>query len=345
MYRILFVEDDSVITYIVKKYKLWEYSEFQIAQTAENGKEALEYLDSDSFDLVITDIRMPLIDGLECIRRMRARGDKTLVLLASTYTDFKYAKEGIRLGALDFIEKPFTEEKLAEGLALAHKSLMEQISTHENSLDLYSCVRKKRMEEIAERLFLMDEEAGEELLSISRELKQTYEKEPSKAVLLLNLIMQDIWKQMIQKYEWISFLEEPGLEITQEAYDSDFHKSLTEITAIIDKYSLYKQDNQVNKICGILVANRSNPAVTDILEEELGLTKDYIGRLFHAKVGITISQYITMLKMEYAKSQLAKTNAKVYEISERLGYQTTDYFTRLFKGYTGYTPAQYRKIL
>jgi len=345
MYRILFVEDDNAILYIVKKYKLWRSSEFQIAQTAENGKEGLEYLEKDSYDLVILDIRMPLIDGIECMRRMREKGDKTLVLLASTFKDFKYAKEGIRLGALDFIEKPYTEEKLAESLALARRSLLERMSAREISLDLYSYINKKRLKDVEEKLFLMKAEAGAELLETSRELKQNYEQEPSKAALLLELIFKEIWKQMIWKYKWIALLETPEIEIRDETYEENFRKNLAELTTIIEKYSLYKQDYQVNKICGILVSNIANPEVMDIMEVELGLTKDYVNRLFHAKMGLTISQFTTMLKMEYAKKQLRKTNDKVYEISKRLGYQTTDYFTHLFKSYTGYTPVQYRKNL
>jgi len=345
MYRILFVEDDSAITFMVKKYSLWNTCKFQITKTAENGKEALEDLAKDSFDLVIMDIRMPLIDGLECMRRMRDGGDKTLVLLASTYTDFKYAKEGLRLGALDFIEKPYTQEKLAESLRLAYDKLQEISNVHETSLNLYSYVSRNRIEGIANRLFLLDEKVANDLLLLNRELKRNYEKEPSKAAILLTLVMQDIWKQMVRKHDWISLLEDPQLKISNETYDSDFYKSLTSLIEIIEKYSLNKQDYQIDKICSLLVANCSNPGVTDILEQELGLTKDYISRLFHAKVGITVSQYTTMLKMEYAKKQFEKTNAKVYEISEMLGYQTTDYFTRLFKDYTGYTPTQYRKLL
>ena len=344
MYRILFVEDDNTILFSLKQYKLWKNSEFQIAKTAENSKEALELLEKESFDLMITDIRMPMVDGLECIRRMRSRGDKTPVVLASAYTDFKYAKEGIRLGAWDFIEKPYTEKKLAEALKIAGRNLRKQIQDHENSLDLYSFVNKKKLEDIAEKLLMLDEQSGKILVSLSKELKINYREEPQKAALLLKMILEELWWHIVEKCKWITILDVPRLEIRSEMYDLDFHQGLTELTGIIERYSLNKQDKQINRICGILAANRADPAITDILERELGLTRDYISRMFRAKVGIPISQYITLLRMECAKNQLKKTDAKVYEVSEMLGYQTTDYFTRLFKSYTGYTPMQYRKL-
>jgi len=345
MYRILFVEDDRTILFLIRQYKLWKNSEFQISKTAENGKEALELLEKESFDLVITDIRMPMVDGLECIRRMRSRGDKTPVLLASTYTDFKYAKEGIRLGALDFIEKPYTEKKLAEALELAGRNLLEQMHTHGEVLDLYACISKVKLEDMTEKLLMMDARIEQIMSSFSRELKMEYQEEPQNAALLLEMALEELWKQIIGKYEWVAVLETPRLKIRSEMYEDDFHQSFRELAGIIEKYSLVKQDKQTNRICRILVMNRADPAVTDILEEELSLTKDYISRIFRTKIGIPISQYTTMLRMEYAKNQLKETDAKIYEISEILGYQTTDYFTRLFKKYTGYTPMQYRKLL
>ena len=66
-------------------------------------------------------------------------------------------------------------------------------------------------------------------------------------------------------------------------------------------------------------------------------------KLFKNKIGITLNEYSTILKMEYGKKLLSGSNKKVYEISEELGYSTIDYFSKLFKNYTGFTPVQYRK--
>lgn len=115
-YQILFVDDDEVIGFIISKYSFWKNSEFQLKKIVENGTEALKALEREAFDLVITDIRMPVMDGLELVRKIRESPMELPVILSSTYSDFKYAKEGIRLGALDYIEKPFTEEKLIEAL-------------------------------------------------------------------------------------------------------------------------------------------------------------------------------------------------------------------------------------
>ena len=114
MYKVLFVDDDETIEFIVSRMKIWESSNFKITRYAKNGKEALTVLEKESFDLIITDIRMPIVDGLELLESLREKGDKTLVVLASTYSEFEYAKRGLQSGAVDYIIKPITEDNLKE---------------------------------------------------------------------------------------------------------------------------------------------------------------------------------------------------------------------------------------
>ena len=73
MYKVLFGDDDDTIGFIVSKMKVWENSNFKITRYAQNGKEALLVLEKESFDLIITDIRMPIVDGLELLENIRKR--------------------------------------------------------------------------------------------------------------------------------------------------------------------------------------------------------------------------------------------------------------------------------
>lgn len=344
MYRILFTEADRAITRFVRQYPLWKNSEFQISKAAASKKEAFEFIQQETFDLMIADIQMLTMDGLELIRRMQRRDCVIPILLASSYMDFKYAKAGIRLGVLDFIEKPYSEKKLAEALDFAAGKIREQQQVHEFYPDLYACISRGKLEDIAVKLLDLDEKAADEMVSLGCKLKLQYPEEPEKAALLLKTALEELWHRIIGEYEWVAALETPKLEIRRESYEGDFYQSFTELTGIIEKYALDRQDVQTNRICRVLALNRGDPAVTDILETEMKLTKDYISRIFRARIGVPISQYITMLRMEWAKNQLTVTDKKVYEISIMLGYQTTDYFTRLFKSCTGYTPMQYRKL-
>lgn len=94
MYRVLFVDDDEAIGFLVARYRIWKTAGFELADFAYNGREALEKLSAGGFDLIITDIRMPVMNGLDLLRCIREKGYPAIVILASTYQDFTYAKEG-----------------------------------------------------------------------------------------------------------------------------------------------------------------------------------------------------------------------------------------------------------
>lgn len=100
--------------------------------------EALEQLDKERFDLIVTDIRMPFIDGLELLRELRRRAIQTPVILVSSYGEFEYAREGLVLGAFDYIVKPFREEQLNAVLSRVAQSL----SAHTDEDSQYALVRE-----------------------------------------------------------------------------------------------------------------------------------------------------------------------------------------------------------
>ncbi|MDQ7005766.1 MAG: sigma-54 dependent transcriptional regulator [Acidobacteriota bacterium] len=96
---------------------------------AEAGDEALEALEEQVFDLVITDYKMPVVDGLELLRRVRMINDSTAVIMMTAYGTVEGAVQAMRLGAYDYIQKPFNLEELelkAER-ALEHRRLLSRL--------------------------------------------------------------------------------------------------------------------------------------------------------------------------------------------------------------------------
>lgn len=138
MYRILLVEDDEALRYVYAHMHAWQENGGCLAAQAVNGKQALEQLDKERFDIIVTDIRMPFVDGLELLRELRRRGIQTPVILVSSYGEFEYAREGLVLGAFDYIVKPFREEQLNAVLSRAAQSL----SAHTGEDSQYALVRE-----------------------------------------------------------------------------------------------------------------------------------------------------------------------------------------------------------
>ncbi|RAP77440.1 response regulator transcription factor [Paenibacillus montanisoli] len=95
----------------------WEQCGFEIVCEAEDGEEALSLIEQHKPDLVITDIRMPVVDGLELIQTVQERlGKSVKFIIISGYGDFKYAQQAVRFGVQDYLLKPIDEVELMETL-------------------------------------------------------------------------------------------------------------------------------------------------------------------------------------------------------------------------------------
>lgn len=326
MYQVLFVEDDEDIRFLVSRYRLWRQGQFRMAGTAGNGREALEKMAAYRYDLVITDIRMPVMDGLELCRHIRGQGYGAVVILASTYSDFAYAKEGMRLGAVEYIEKPYSEEKLEEAFKLAGQLLKG--GDWENELFRDLMAGEKTGGYLADRLCMG--------------LREEYPSDPDRVRDEAASVLQGVFRQMVQQAPWLEILEQVDIYIGKDVV-TDAQRVLQEFAYLVGRYRLNAPDAVVRKIVSMISHDITREHIQDYLAEQMELSKDYMGKLFRNSLGVTISDYCTRLKMEKAKSMLTGTNKKVYEIGDELGYSTVDYFTRLFKNYTGCTPAGYRR--
>ena len=109
MYRVIIADDEPDICAGMKTLIDWEALGFEVAGTAENGLQAMELEEELKADLVITDIRMPLMDGLELARRLKSSSADIQVVILSGYRDFAYAKRAISCGVSRWIRKSLPE--------------------------------------------------------------------------------------------------------------------------------------------------------------------------------------------------------------------------------------------
>lgn len=116
MYRIIIADDEPDIRCGLETILDWNASGFQVTATTENGLQTLQLCESQGADLVITDIRMPLMDGLELARRLKQLSTRIQVIILSGYRDFAYAKRAIGCGVNNYLLKPVDTEELAEEL-------------------------------------------------------------------------------------------------------------------------------------------------------------------------------------------------------------------------------------
>lgn len=116
MYRCLLVDDDHAICQGLPMLIDWEACGFTVAATASNGLQALERLRQEHFDLLVTDIRMPRMDGIELIRTLQEEGIMPDTIILSGYRDFEYAQMAVAYGVRQYILKPVKEQLLVDTL-------------------------------------------------------------------------------------------------------------------------------------------------------------------------------------------------------------------------------------
>lgn len=116
MFKVFLVEDEIVVREGIRKNIPWEQYGFLYAGDASDGELALPLIRQIQLDLIITDIKMPFMDGLSLIELVREELPKTKIVIISGYDDFSYAQKAIRMGVEQYLLKPINKEKMTEML-------------------------------------------------------------------------------------------------------------------------------------------------------------------------------------------------------------------------------------
>ncbi|MCC3375668.1 response regulator [Cohnella sp. REN36] len=126
MYRVLIVDDAEEIRRGLRLKADWPGHGFEVAAEAGDGREALALLADHPIDLVITDIQMPVLNGLELLRTCRELHPKVRLIVLSGYDDFAYVKTAMQCGAMDYLLKPVAADELADILLRARREMDQE---------------------------------------------------------------------------------------------------------------------------------------------------------------------------------------------------------------------------
>lgn len=126
MLKVMVVEDEEIIRKGIVLAVDWASLDCMIVGEAANGEEGLEMAEKCSPSLIITDLKMPKMDGLEMLRQLREQGCDAYVIILTAYDSFVYAQSALRLGAVDFLLKPFHDGDLENAVLRLQKQLSQR---------------------------------------------------------------------------------------------------------------------------------------------------------------------------------------------------------------------------
>jgi two-component system response regulator YesN len=145
MYRVLLVDDEVLVREAISENIKWNELGFELAGNCQNGKEAIEFLEKNSVDVVLTDICMPYVDGMELSEFIYNHFKNIHIIIFSGYDDFDYAKKAIKYNVEEYLLKPVTAFELSKVLT----DLKEKIDTKKQEaasyVKLYESYNKNKL--------------------------------------------------------------------------------------------------------------------------------------------------------------------------------------------------------
>lgn len=361
VYQVMIVDDKDIVKRELKRLKIWgETSGFSISEEACHGQEALDILANRPIDLIITDIKMPKVDGIELLRTVVENKLCSCVVLLSDYSEFSYARQGIILGAFDYISKPVNENDL-RCLLLRAKEYLDHLKQEKervrkledlNSEKYDQYIQPVDIKKLTELLIQCDPAALSFTEHILDEIPEHDKEDLYKLEDIYKKAMQELVKGLFEAYPWIDKFIDISELITFRSISNQDNKTgksvfVDKIYGLISLLTMLKcnilEKGIVGQVCKYVINHVENDISLVAVADTLYVNKTYLSEIFSQKIGISFTEYVSGVKMERAKILIRLEDIKSYEIAERLGFKDTEYFSKVFKKCTGMTPTEYRK--
>lgn len=325
MYKVLVVDDEQVIRKGVAKMIDNDIEGFYCAGMFGDGIEVIEYLQNNDADVIISDIKMINVSGVELAKYVYENYSHIKVVLLSGYSEFEYAKAAVRYKVTDYILKPTDFDELKKVFdsireELSDDTLMrERKKFNERTQILFSSIRDN------------DSKPGHDLIdSVIKEVPRNtgeylcdlfeiiYERLESHSKIKPGVFRAEIAEEEAEA------LKERAHNMFDELFEM-FNGTDDELTQVVKKY-----------IDQHFCEDISLQSVSDAV----ALSPVYLSRFFKKNIGENFSDYILELRMEKAARMLLE-NKLVAEVSEKCGFNNSGYFARVFKNYYNCTPKEY----
>jgi two-component system, response regulator YesN len=348
MYPVIIVEDEPILLNGLVKLVECSGTGFEVAGKAADGLEALELITTLSPALVITDIRMPKIDGLELTAWIHNEQPDIKVIIVTGYSDFNFAQQAIRCGVMDFLLKPVKKDELNKALTKVKAFMNNQLFA--DSGLVFEPKLTAEFEELVKAIQLLDHIKAAKAASEFWNLFNKEHKFPWHFKLqLASHIFENIQKRfpdviITSDMVWIDglFLLQPNDQLQLEQY------FVEQIKMLISKIATQRSSvgrQAVSKAKEFIETNYASDIGLKEVAEAVYLNSSYFSQVFKEITGENFINYLTKIRIEKAVVLLKQSELKIYEITKAVGYNDQAYFSRIFKQIVGVNPIEYRRRL
>ena len=374
-YNLLLVDDEKPIREKLINNTNWENEGYQIF-SASNGEQALNIIKEKGIDILVTDIQMPKISGMNLIEKSRKNSGHLKVIVISGFAEFEYAQKSIRFGVNDYLLKPFRSEKLLEVVNKAREELIKEKNNEQRLAvlrgEISNYINENKLNTIYNWLIddqffqyqslIMDrvdlnavlkrgskDDILKTVNKIIEELKSANLNKEKLYVVLNNLILESF--KIIKDLDYKA--EDLMNTIDKNKMESINYDNLKEIEIMLKEFLLRLHDlisfnpgdknaEMINEMKEYIAANYQDGITLSEMARKFNLSTGHLSNLFNEETGESFSDYLNMIRLNKAKELLKTTNDKIYQIADQLGFNDAYYFSSWFKKQVGASPTTYR---
>ncbi|MBQ4518732.1 MAG: response regulator [Clostridia bacterium] len=332
MVSVIIADDDYSVRSGLLNHIDWKELGAEVIFLAANGKEVIDKLAEVEVDLIISDIRMPVMDGFELLRYLYNKGIAVNTILLSAYAEFEYAQEAISLGVKEYIIKPITREKLSKienfvKKLNTEKKMMEKIMSgmlkneiRGNFIDAYLSHDHEQITSI------LSPDDGFSNLTLYKQY----------CITLINFLPNtktDEKNALMAQIVSTSSVEECRKTFLENLYSSHSAGQCSKSAEMTKRIIAYVNENYSD-----------NNLNVQHIADNFNLSREYLSLLFKSENGSSLSEWIISYRIMKAAELLLETDMNVSSVANEVGYNDIRYFMRVFKKRMGRTPTQYRTM-
>ncbi|MFV0401585.1 MAG: response regulator [Oscillospiraceae bacterium] len=335
MLSLLIADDEKVIRESLAECLNWEEIGIRVVGCCANGLEALDVIIDENPDIVMTDIKMPGLNGLELIEKIQSIDRDIEFIILSGYREFDFAKKAMEFGVRRYLLKPVSEEQVLE-------SVLDAVKSCENRRAAKTAVeeRTRLRQQLPEQLLHLTEEGGkEEAEAAMRAYLAAVEEHSALRAAGAHLISGILTQQQMPEEEHEGVFDEIYRETDRDALVDRVVE-----TALALLWKDKGGNDLVQLVKGYVRQNLADSTLSlkQIASQYAHVNVDYLSRLFVQETGEKFSHYLNRKRVEKAKQLLQGDSGKVYQVAEQVGLgHNPRYFGQVFKKYTGMTPSAF----
>ena len=365
MLKIYFVEDDAAIRESIIRNVKWENYGYEFVGQAPDGEIAYKEILSLRPDVIITDLRMPFMDGLELSKLVRKEMPEVKIIILTGYNDFESVQEALHIGVAKYLLKPVTNETLTATIADIRDLILEEQE--------YRAHREQYISDMAQLRDLSLSDG--DISKVDRNLIERFLR--SGSVITVQDLMDDlltaIGRKNLQSFlfrQYIvmdmyflvtEFLEKVGVEkslilkhfdkiqpqaseLTSVSGTCQYLTELIKSAVELRNSSANKRyDNSVEKAQEYIRENFSNEDISlNTVSKIVNLSPTHFSTIFSKESGKTFMEFLTEVRMDKAKELLLCSPKRSSEIAYEVGYRDPHYFSYVFKRMVGCSPREFR---